>query len=195
MTFWYFTFWGKRSQRWFSILCDAGSVKYAYSRGTFGKNNGLRFFGKIWVNLQIICLRWVIFRRQLIVIITLEFCPLKVQYHSLLMELLVDIYVEMQLWQFNAWNYYIFHCLHCNWLRWTIQLLEDVWPLEFRMATSSFVYRLWYEIVKLDVVTLKYYTCLDIIACMKGPFGAKIILIIWNLKACKSSYLVVWRLV
>ncbi len=33
---------------------------------------------------------------------------------------------------------------NCYWLRWTIQLLEEVWPEGFRMATSSSVNRLWY---------------------------------------------------
>ncbi len=32
---------------------------------------------------------------------------------------------------------------YCYWLRWTIQLLEEVRPVGFRMVTSSSVYRLW----------------------------------------------------
>ena len=33
--------------------------------------------------------------------------------------------------------------LHCYWVRWTIQLLEGVRPVGFRMATSNSVNRLW----------------------------------------------------
>ena len=32
--------------------------------------------------------------------------------------------------------------LHCHWLRWTIQLLREIRPVTFRMATSNSVYRL-----------------------------------------------------
>ncbi len=42
----------------------------------------------------------------------------------------------MQLWQFKWLE------IHCYWLRWTIQLLEEVRPVGFRMATSNSVDRL-----------------------------------------------------
>ncbi len=38
--------------------------------------------------------------------------------------------------------------LHCYWLRWTIQLLEEVQPVGFRMATSNSVNRLWNCLIK-----------------------------------------------